>query len=29
MLEKYVNIDEYFKLPEPKYKKMERPTIGA
>lgn len=29
MLEKYVDIDEYFQLPEPKYKKMERPTIGA
>lgn len=29
MLEKYVDIDEYFRLPEPKYKKMERPTIGA
>ncbi len=29
MLEKYVDTDEYFQLPEPKYKKMERPTIGA
>lgn len=29
MLEKYVDIDEYFQLPKPKYKKMERPTIGA
>ncbi|QOR56879.1 hypothetical protein [uncultured phage cr56_1] len=29
MLEKYVDIDEYFQLPELKYKKMERPTIGA
>lgn len=29
MLEKYADIDEYFQLPEPKYKKMERPTIGA
>lgn len=29
MLEKHVDIDEYFQLPEPKYKKMERPTIGA
>lgn len=29
MLEKYVDIGEYFQLPEPKYKKMERPTIGA
>lgn len=29
MLEKYVDIDEYFQLPEPKYKKMERPTIGT
>lgn len=29
MLEKYVDVDEYFQLPEPKYKKMERPTIGA
>lgn len=25
----YVDIDEYFQLPKPKYKKMERPTIGA
>lgn len=29
MLDKYVNIDEYFKLPDPQYKKMERPTIAA
>lgn len=29
MLEKYVNIDEYFQLPKPEYKKMDRPTIGA
>lgn len=29
MLDKYVNIDEYFKLPDPQYKKMERSTIAA
>lgn len=29
MLDKYVNIDEYFNLPDPKYKQMERPTIAA
>lgn len=29
MLDKYVDINEYFKLPEPQYKQMERPTIAA
>lgn len=29
MLDKYVNVDEYFNMPDPKYKQMERPTIAA
>lgn len=29
MLDKYVDVNEYFKLPEPQYKQMERPTIAA